>query len=89
MTRKLSDIDHLGHELLHDDDELHKVEAKAEELRGRIADLLSDPNAGDGTITLLEDYDEQLKDRGWLSERQIETLDEIEGRRFCGRNRRF
>lgn len=58
-----------------------------DEWRGRIADLLADPAASDGTIRFLESLEEQARDRGFLTSTQKARVEEIEERRADGRRR--
>lgn len=86
MARNLDD---LNDEPLDDNDFVLNNNAHAEEFSGRIAELLSDRLASPRTIELLESFEEQLKERGWLSARQRELIEAIENRRFTSRSGRF
>lgn len=55
--------------------------------RERIEDLLHAGGCSDQTNSFLESLDDQLTNKGWLSEAQQEAIEKIEGRRDGGRSR--
>jgi hypothetical protein len=74
---------------LHDTDPDASPRDASEGFGERIGELLSDRGALPGTIRILESFDEQLREKGWLSVRQRALVEQMEQRRDRSRRGRF
>ena len=72
---------------LPDSAEVAKEDRYWADIRERLERLLRDPDLSERTQAILESFDEQLTNRGFLTGNQVNTIIEIEDRRDSGKRR--